>query len=98
VALPTGDLGLDASHFIDGTENGPKYREVYEQVRVTFDDAEQHRMVNELQALFMEEAPWILLYREVYLFGVNRRTDWTPTSYTRIHFWLPDEADAKIIA
>lgn len=96
-ALPTGDLGLDASHFIDATENGPRYREIYEQVRVTFDDEQQHSMVNELQALFMEEAPWILLYREVFLFGVNRRTDWTPTEYTRLHFWLPDEDDARII-
>lgn len=97
VALPTGDLGLDASHFIDSTENGPRYRELYDQVRVTFDDAQQHDMVNQLQALFMEESPWILLYREVYLFGVNRRTNWTPTEYTRLHFWLPDEEDARIV-
>jgi peptide/nickel transport system substrate-binding protein len=97
VALPTGDLGLDASHFIDGTENGPRYREIYDQVRVTFDDAQQHEMVDQLQALFMEEAPWILLYREVFLFGVNNRTNWTPTEYTRLHFWLPDEDDARIV-
>jgi len=46
----------------------------------------------------MEEAAWILLYREVYLFGVNKRTDWKPTSYTRLHFWLPDDKDTRIIA
>lgn len=97
VALPTGDLGLDATHFMEGTENGPRYRELYDQVRVTFDDAQQHDLVNQLQALFMEESPWILLYREVFLFGVNRRTDWTPTEYTRLHFWLPDEEDVRII-
>ncbi|HUY99927.1 MAG TPA: ABC transporter substrate-binding protein [Thermomicrobiaceae bacterium] len=97
VALPTGDLGLDSTHFIDATQNGPTYLNLYQQVRTTFDDAKQHDLVNQLQALFMEESPWILLYREVYLFGVNKRTDWKPTEYTRIHFWLPGEQDTHII-
>jgi len=44
----------------------------------------------------MEEAPWILLYREVYLFGVRKRTDWRPTGYTRLHFWLPGERDVRV--
>lgn len=96
-ALSTGDLGLDSSHFIDATENGPRYLELYDQVRVTFDEDEQRRLVTEMQNLFMEEAPWILLYREVSLFGVNQRTDWTPTGYSRLHFWLPDEDDARIV-
>jgi len=96
VALPTGDLGLDATHFPTATENGPKYMALYQQVRTTFDVAKQHQLVNDLQALFMEEAAWILLYQEVYLFGVNRRTNWQPTGYTRIHFWLPGERDARI--
>ncbi|HEV2284009.1 MAG TPA: ABC transporter substrate-binding protein [bacterium] len=97
VALPTGDLALDSSHFTDATQNGPKYLEMYHEVRETFDTRRQHDLVNQLQALFMEESAWILLYREAYLFGVNKRTDWRPTSYTRIHFWLPDERDARII-
>jgi peptide/nickel transport system substrate-binding protein len=96
VALPTGDLGLDSTHFTDATQNGPRYLELYQQVRTTFDAAKQHDLVNNLQALFMEESAWILLYREVFLFGVNKRTDWRPTSYTRIHFWLPGERDARI--
>jgi peptide/nickel transport system substrate-binding protein len=97
VALPTGDLALDSSHFTDATQNGPKYLDLYRQVRETFDVRRQHELVNQMQALFMEEAAWILLYREAYLFGVNRRTDWRPTSYTRIHFWLPGERDTRII-
>jgi ABC-type transport system substrate-binding protein len=98
VALPTGDLGLDSTHFMDATENGPKYQDLYNQVRVAFDDAKQHDLVNQLQQLFMDEAAWILLYREVYLFGVNKRTDWKPTEYTRLHFWLPDDQDVHIIS
>ncbi len=89
---------MDSTHFTDATQNGPKYLEVYQQARTTFDAAKQHDLVNRLQALFMEESPWILLYREVFLFGVNKRTDWRPTSYTRIHFWLPGERDARIIS
>lgn len=96
VALPTGDLGLDSTHFTDGTPNGPKYLDLYQQVRTTFDAPKQRDLVNRLQALFMEESAWILLYREVFLFGVNKRTDWRPTSYTRVHFWLPGERDARI--
>ncbi len=98
VALPTGDLALDSSHFTDATQNGPKYLDLYHEVRTTFDVKRQHELVNQLQALFMEESAWILLYREAYLFGVNRRTNWRPTSYTRIHFWLPGEPDAGIIS
>ena len=98
VALPTGDLGLDGTDFINSTVNGPIYKQKFDEVRATFDDAKQHRLVNELQALFMEESAWILLYREVFLFGVNKRTDWRPTEYTRLHFWLPGEDDARIIA
>ena len=95
-ALPTGDLGLDSSHFTDATQNGPKYLALYEQVRTTFDVRQQHQLVNDMQALLMEEAPWILLYREVYLFGVRKRTDWRPTGYTRLHFWLPGERDVRV--
>ena len=97
VALPTGDLGLDSTHFTTATQNGPRYMQVYQEARVTFDDRKSHELVNTLQALFMEEAAWILLYREVFLFGVNRRTDWRPTEYTRLHLWLPEEQDARII-
>jgi peptide/nickel transport system substrate-binding protein len=96
VALPTGDLALDSSHFTDATQNGPRYLDLYHEVRTTFDIARQHQLVNRLQELFMEESAWILLYREAYLFGVNKRTNWRPTSYTRIHFWLPGEQDARI--
>jgi peptide/nickel transport system substrate-binding protein len=98
VALPTGDLALDSSHFTDATQNGPKYLDLYHEVRTTFDVKRQHELINQLQALFMEESAWILLYREVYLFGVNKRTNWRPTSYTRIHFWLPGDSDARIIS
>src|SRR5262249_4415038 len=98
VALPTGDLALDSTHFMDATENGPKYKQLYDEVRVTFDEAKQHQLVNQLQALFMEESAWILLYLEPYLFGGNKRTDWKPTSYSRLHFWLPDDRDARILS
>ncbi len=96
VALPTGDLALDSTHFIDATQNGPRYLELYKQIRTTFDDAQAHALVNQAQELLMEESTWILLYLEPYLFGVNKRTDWRPTSYTRLHFWLPGEQDVHI--
>ena len=96
VALPTGDLALDSTHFIDATQNGPRYLELYKQARTTFDDGQAHTLVNQLQELFMEESAWILLYLEPFLFGVNKRTDWRPTSYSRLHFWLPGEQDARI--
>jgi len=33
VALPTGDLRLDSTHFPDATADGPKYLDLYQQVR-----------------------------------------------------------------
>jgi peptide/nickel transport system substrate-binding protein len=96
VALPTGDLGLDSTHFIDATQNGPRYLELYKQARTTFDDAQAHTLVNQLQELLVQESTWILLYLEPYLFGVNKRTDWRPTSYSRLNFWLPGEQSARI--
>jgi peptide/nickel transport system substrate-binding protein len=96
VALPTGDLGLDSTHFIDATQNGPRYVELYKQARTTFDDQQSHMLVNQLQELLVQESVWILLYLEPFLFGVNKRTDWRPTSYSRTHFWLPGEQDTRI--
>jgi peptide/nickel transport system substrate-binding protein len=96
VALPTGDLALDSTHFIDATQNGARYLELYKQIRTTFDDAQAHALVNQAQELLMQESTWILLYLEPFLFGVNKRTDWRPTSYSRLHFWLPGEQDVHV--
>jgi len=46
--------------------------------------------------MFVEEAPWIFLWKQASVFGVNRRLNWTCFSDYRIYLWLPGDADARV--
>jgi hypothetical protein len=56
----------------------------------------QQEHVFEAMRIFMEETPWILLHRDIKIYGINNRIDWEPTGYSRIHPWLVGEKDVRI--
>jgi peptide/nickel transport system substrate-binding protein len=45
-------------------------------IQSSFDEEEQKRLSQELEALAYEEAPWVYLYRGLVIAGVSERVDW----------------------
>jgi len=51
------------------------------------DPEEERRVVNEMLALFHEDAPWIFLYFQPDFYGVSSRIDWQPRRDEAIEAW-----------
>ncbi len=96
--VTTGQI-WDQTHWITETENGPKFQALYKELLQTFDEKKQHDMVNQLQALFVQEAVWAPLWLEPAASGVNKRFTWEDSGGgNNLRFWLPNEAAAKLTA
>jgi peptide/nickel transport system substrate-binding protein len=50
--------------------------ELRKQISSSFDEEEQKRLSQQLEALVYEEAPWVFLYRDLVIAGVSERVDW----------------------
>jgi peptide/nickel transport system substrate-binding protein len=95
--VTTGQI-WDQTHWIDETENGPKFQALYKELLQTFDEKRQKEMVNQLQALFQEEAVWASLWLEPAASGVNKRISWEDSGGgNSLRFWLPNEDPTKVI-
>lgn len=83
--------GFQGSQWLENTERGPEAVELYQQMLGSTDEEELQQLVWEIQDIFVEEAPWIFLWKQVALFGVNKRIDWEGSGNTRIDLWLAGE-------
>ena len=96
--VTTGQI-WDQTHWIDETENGPKFQALYKELLQTVDEKRQKEMVNQLQALFQEEAVWASLWLEPAASGVNKRITWEDSGGgNSLRFWLPNEDPTKVTA
>jgi peptide/nickel transport system substrate-binding protein len=94
--MTTGQI-WDQTHWMEETENGPKFQALYKELVQTFDEKRQKEMVNQLQALFAEEAVWASLWLEPAASGVNKRFTWEDSGVgNSLRFWLPNEEPAKV--
>jgi peptide/nickel transport system substrate-binding protein len=99
VSIVTTDQIWDQTHWIQETENGPKFQAMYKQLLSTSDDAKQHEMVNQMQQLFVDEAVWAPIWLEPAASGVNKRFSWEDSGGgNSLRFWLPNEDPAKVTA
>ena len=98
-SIVTTDQIWDQTHWIQETENGPKFQALYKELLKTSDEAKQKDMVNQLQQLFVEEAVWAPLWLEPAASGVNRRFSWEDSGGgNNLRFWLPGEDPARVTA
>jgi peptide/nickel transport system substrate-binding protein len=96
--VTTGQI-WDQTHWIEETENGPKFQALYKELLQTTDEKRQKDMVNQLQALFQEEAVWASLWLEPAASGVNKRITWEDSGGgNSLRFWLPNEDPTKVTA
>lgn len=89
--------GFEGIEWITNTENGPKAKPLFDKLLVTFDPKQQQELTWEISRLFVEEAPWIFLWDQVALFGVNRRIDYQAVGNGEIDCWRPGGRDVRII-
>jgi ABC-type transport system substrate-binding protein len=98
-SIVTTDQIWDQTHWIQETENGPKFQALYKELLKTNDEAQQKQMVNQLQQLFVEEAVWAPLWLEPAASGVNKRCSWEDSGGgNNLRFWLPGEDPARVTA
>jgi len=88
--------GFEGMEWIANTQNGPKAKQLFDKLMVTFDEKEQQQLAWQISRLFAEEAPWIFLWNQVALFGVNRRIDYQAVGNGAINFWLPGGRDVRV--
>jgi len=93
--VTTGQI-WDQTKWSTATKNGPEYNRLYRQISGTFDAAAQKKLAFQMEALFVEEAPWINLWLEPGASGVNRRITWEDSGGgDRLEFWLANESDVR---
>lgn len=59
----------------------------WDSLKTIRDPKEERRVVNEMLALFHEDAPWIFLYFQPDFYGVSSRIDWQPRRDEAIEAW-----------
>jgi peptide/nickel transport system substrate-binding protein len=59
----------------------------WDSLKAIRDPAEEKRVVNEMLALFHEDAPWIFLYFQPDFYGVSSRIAWQPRRDEAIEAW-----------
>lgn len=98
-SIVTTDQIWDQTHWIQETENGPRFQALYKELLKTTDEAKQKDMVNQLQQLFVDEAVWAPLWLEPAASGVNKRFSWEDSGGgNNLRFWLPGEDPARLTA
>lgn len=89
--------GFEGFEWVDNSEQGPAAKKLYEELQGTFDEKKQQQLVWQITKIFADEAPWIFLWRQASVFGVDKRTDWNCFSDYRIYFWLPNSPSTKLV-
>ncbi len=89
--------GFQGFEWADNTESGPQAKRLYNELTGTFDVTKQRDLVRQISKMFVEEAPWIFLWRQASVFGVSRRLTWDCFMDYRIYFWLPGGQDVRLV-
>jgi len=87
------EKGFQGYEWQTETEKGPAARKLFDQLTSTFDEKKQQELVFQIEQMFYDEAPWIPLWRQVSVFGVNKRIDWGGSGNTRIDLWIVNSPD-----
>jgi peptide/nickel transport system substrate-binding protein len=97
VSIVTTDQVFDQTGWIDSTENGPKFKDMYATLTGTFDVDEQHKIVAEMDMLFHDEFVWMPLWIQPGATAVNKRLTFEDSGGgNRFTFWLPDEDPVRV--
>ena len=64
-----------------------------EKISSSFDEEEQKRLSQQLEALVYEEAPWVFLYRDLMIAGVSDRVNWEVRADGQPFFYYASWAD-----
>ena len=89
--------GFEGMEWIANTQNGPQAKQLFDKLLVTFDTKQQQQLTWEISRLFVEDAPWIFLWDQVALFGVNRRIDFQAVGNGEINCWRTGGQDVRIV-
>jgi len=96
--VTTGQI-WDQTKWVASTQNGPRFNTMYKDLIETVDERRQREIAFQMEALFLEEAPWINLWIQPSASGVNRRIDWEDSGGgDRLNLWLPGERDVRFVA
>jgi peptide/nickel transport system substrate-binding protein len=64
-----------------------EYLSLYDQLTGTFDGAKRQEIMNRMQAIALDDAPWIPLWHQVDIYGISRRLQWEPRADERINMY-----------
>jgi peptide/nickel transport system substrate-binding protein len=95
IVLP--DSGFDNTKWTENTELGKKYLETFAKLTQEFDEEKQRPLVHEIEHMHATEAPWIYLWLEPRLYGVNKRIDWKPTGIGQLELWPNGGESVKFV-
>ena len=87
---------FDASHWLETSPRAEEFNKLNDEAQKSLDPKQQQELTWKAMEIFMDESPWIMLHREIFLYGINKRIDWKPTGYSRLHPWLAGENDVRL--
>ncbi len=65
-----------------------KFQELFEQLRPEFDNAKRKAIMDQMQELVKDEAPYIFIYMQPLNFGTSKRlANWEPYANERVYLW-----------
>ncbi len=63
------------------------FQEGFEELQSIMNQKRQRELLQRLQEIVLQDAPWIFLWKQYDLYGVSRRIDWRPRADERIYLW-----------
>lgn len=64
-----------------------KFMTPFQELTVTFDQERRQELIMEAQAVAAEDAPWLYLWRQPSIYGVNKSLNWEPRRDEYIFLW-----------
>ena len=64
-----------------------KFMAAFEELTVTFDESRRQELIMEAQEVAAEQAPWLFLWRQPSIYGVNKSLNWEPRRDEYIFLW-----------
>ena len=68
----------------------PKLDAMYEQDQREFDVAKRRQLLRGMEGYVSQQAPWLFLYFQPQLYGMNRKLKWAPPANELMLFWDAD--------
>lgn len=67
------------SYALNPTEwNNPDFQALFRQIGTTMDDKKRQELIFKAQETLADDPPWLWMYFQYDLYGVNNRLDWKP--------------------